>query len=400
MGARPSRYEQRGFGGRNRFWLQGRCVTGPDYRGTALTLLLIVSITLLSVGITFPYLIRTVPKAGIPLLVVVLVSVAIALWSCWLAATTDPGIIPRSSAPPPPARRDRTIVIRGRTVLIKFCETCRIWRPPRASHCATCNNCVQRFDHHCPWLGNDIGIRNYRSYFTFVSSAAVASGCVIAAAVWHLVAKTAEFADGGTTPYAEALRRTLSNGPTAVNLFLIFLCILAFAFTGGLTGFHIYLMSNNVTTAESFKKSARNSAYEHDDLRGCAAIYFLQCSQRPVSAISQGFSGDPYPDYDLIQELIAKQIEEESIAQQSAPAAQASSSGRMAKFIERSSDNLPQVNGAAPPRPAKEPMERPKVPPKPLPTQIQLPRRPAEGDTTSAAQDAEIDPEAHSDDMV
>jgi hypothetical protein len=31
----------------------------------------------------------------------------------------------------------------------RYCSTCNIWRPPRASHCTTCGFCFQRFDHHC-----------------------------------------------------------------------------------------------------------------------------------------------------------------------------------------------------------------------------------------------------------
>ena len=45
-----------------------------------------------------------------------------------------------SSLQGPPRTRD--VLVNGIEVKLKFCYTCKIFRPPRASHCGFCDNCV------------------------------------------------------------------------------------------------------------------------------------------------------------------------------------------------------------------------------------------------------------------
>ncbi|OEL34549.1 Protein S-acyltransferase 8 [Dichanthelium oligosanthes] len=150
--------------GKNVFFLDGQVICGPDPRGLILSAMAL----LLSEWVFLAHVVHP-STAAHPILISAfsLILLATATASLLLAATSDPGIIPRNQASPSEEdgtsapTPNRFVVVNGVEMRLRFCRTCKIHRPPRSSHCAVCDNCVDKFDHHCPWISQCVGLTSH-----------------------------------------------------------------------------------------------------------------------------------------------------------------------------------------------------------------------------------------------
>jgi palmitoyltransferase len=63
-------------------------------------------------------------------------------------------------------------------VSVSFCFKCERDRPARAHHCVICDKCILRMDHHCPWVGNCVGIMNLKFFMQFIFYAMITTSYI------------------------------------------------------------------------------------------------------------------------------------------------------------------------------------------------------------------------------
>ncbi|KAI3975986.1 hypothetical protein MKX01_016669 [Papaver californicum] len=262
--------------GKNIFFFGGRLVFGPDIKSLILTILFIVTPVILFCVCVSQRLIYEFPNGlGIAFVVSPAAFTVYILLLLFLTSGRDPGIIPRNTRPPDPEDESdgagmsmstymsmsmsvdwaanpsgastipptKDVCVNGQVVKVKYCHTCMLYRPPRCSHCSICNNCVERFDHHCPWVGQCIGKRNYRFFFMFVSSTTMLCLYVLAFCCINIRKIMVDEHCNIWKAFAES----------SASAFLIVYTSIAVWFVGGLTAFHMYLISTNQTTYENFR---------------------------------------------------------------------------------------------------------------------------------------------------
>ena len=151
--------------GNNKIICGNKFFVGNKYYHIFIILILLVLPTSIFISI----LVKINTKLSISILVLMIIFFIPIIVFLFLGGCTDPGILERNNEYAYYDNRKSVLKlnIQGHMINLNYCYTCFHFRPPRTSHCAECDNCVQNFDHHCLWMGTCVGKRNYR-YFYFV----------------------------------------------------------------------------------------------------------------------------------------------------------------------------------------------------------------------------------------
>ncbi|KAL4448767.1 hypothetical protein ABPG74_012856 [Tetrahymena malaccensis] len=249
------------WSGANKFFCYGRAITGPKFKPFIVAILLILIPTIMVIVFFEEHRLITIILA------------ILVFFFKLKAAFSDPGIVDRLNNAFQDDEEIKSIPLKsystqlqgvyitdtnGHLQQFRTCETCQIYKNKDMKHCRTCDNCVCQFDHHCVWLNNCIGKRNYTDfivYLVFLQSLIVYT---IYLCIKYIIDETNYIANGQNITRSIALNKVLSHQPLSIILIIygtIFLLLVSTLFF-----FHVYLLFKSLTTVEftKMKKGTKN----------------------------------------------------------------------------------------------------------------------------------------------
>ncbi|CAI2362214.1 unnamed protein product [Moneuplotes crassus] len=156
---------------------------------------------------------------------------------------------------------------------VRVCLKCLTSKPDRCHHCSVCNACILAMDHHCPWLNNCVGLKNYKYFFNTILYNMI-SAIIFCSTYWEVWLKLMDDPDTNII--------VLYICSIAYTLGFIFMVVLI-----GFTGLHIRFLFTNYTTLEYCEKKKGNiSTWQTSPYYSTNWRYNLSCKL--------GFDSIPY----------------------------------------------------------------------------------------------------------
>ena len=325
--------------GNDKFFWDGRIIVGPNYKAYLNTIVLVLVPSVVFTSAVAPDLSREYSWAW---------QAVSTVWPIYVIAclvrtgTMDPGILPRLPRPPP---RDRNDPPRERVrdvpheptkklVTVKWNDTTNFFQPPRAHHCSINNDCVEKFDHHCPWVGTTIGRRNYRHFLLFVFGTTLWCGFVVGSCVLSILVEIDERNDEVDPATGKSVNTQAVTGALRASgaaLFCGIIALFGFMFVFALSAFHVVLIWQNQTTYENFRE---RSDAENPYTRGncCKNCFEIFCEPIPPS----WFDFRQYADEDDSADRFAEHMRKRGLLlqEQDPEIAKKETEKRLAEFTE------------------------------------------------------------------
>ncbi|XP_051215976.1 probable protein S-acyltransferase 12 isoform X1 [Lolium perenne] len=134
----------------------------------------------------------------------------------------------------------------------RYCSRCQNGKPPRCHHCSVCDRCVLKMDHHCVWVVNCVGARNYKYFLLFLVYTFSETLLDISVLLPSFI-----------TYFQDESRRSNSASDIAI-LFIAFVLNLVFALSLlCFLGINMPLVLSNTTSIEVYaRKNSRSWKYD------------------------------------------------------------------------------------------------------------------------------------------
>lgn len=130
------------------------------------------------------------------------------------------------------------------------CQICFHTVDHTTKHCKSCNKCISGFDHHCVWLNNCIGKKNYKAFFILVLLMAITSTMSLAIDVSLIIIYFTN--NQNLFDYDNEIEIIFFTLTSKIWLFIISITLIINAgltvVTVNLLQFHIILIKRNLTT--------------------------------------------------------------------------------------------------------------------------------------------------------